>query len=95
MELQPDSDWMRECFPDARLCDVEELVKLFERGEVESHGRGFAPGRYVGATTPEEGREGHDFEEALRAVSIDTEMPNKDPVALAAPIARNSEELGT
>ena len=57
-------DWMRERFPDARLPDVEELVRLSERGEVEPHDWSLTPARYVGVA-PEEGEEGFDFEEAL------------------------------
>ena len=87
-------DWLRECFSDARLCDVEELVKLVDRAELEGQGWSVTPGRYVGVAL-DEGEEGFDFEEALRAISIDTEKPNKDAAALAAPIARNFEELGT
>ena len=40
-----------------------------------------------------EGAEGFDFEEALRAISIDTEEPNKDAAVLAAR-DRPLEELG-
>ena len=87
-------DWLRERFSDARLCDVEELVKLVDRAELEAHGWSLTPGRYVGVA-PEESEEGFEFVEALRVISIDTEKPNKDAAALAAPIARNFEELGT
>lgn len=74
-------DWLRECFSDARLCGVEELVKLVDRAELEVHGWNLTPGRYVGVA-PEEGEEGFDFVEVLRAISIDTEKPNKDATAL-------------
>ena len=69
-------------------------MKLIDRAELEVHGWSLTPGRYVGVA-PKKGEEGFDFEEALRATSIDTDKPNKDAAALAAPIARNFEELGT
>ena len=84
---------MRECFPDARLCDVEELVKLFERGKVESHGWSLTPGRYVGVA-PEEEDGDIDFEEEVRSIHIDLKGPNKEATALAAQIARNFQALG-
>ena len=85
------ADWVRERFPDARLCDVEDLVKLFERGEVESRGWSLTPGRYVGVAPEEENR---DFEEALRSIYIDLKGLNEEAVELAARIIRNFEGLG-
>ena len=87
-------DWLRECFSNARLCDVEELVKLVDHAELKAHGWTLTPIRYVGVA-PEEGEEGFDFEETFRAISIDTRKPNTDAAALVAPFARNFEELGT
>ena len=87
------ADWLRERFPDARLCDVEGLVKLVEHGEVKSHVWSSMPGRYVGVA-PEEGDEDLDFEEALRAIHIDLKGLNEEPKAPATGIARNFEELG-
>ena len=86
------ADWMRERFPDARLCDVEELVKLFERGKVESHGWSLTPGRYVGVA-PEEEEGDFDFEKASRAIHIGLKRLNEDSAELAARIARNFEKL--
>ena len=88
------ADWLRERFPEAELRDVEGQVKLFKRGEVESHDWSLTPGRYVGVA-PEESDEDFDFEEALRSTHIDIEMLNEDAATLAAPIARNREEKGT
>ena len=64
------ADWLQERFPDARLRDVEGLVKLVERGEVEAHDWSLTPGRYVGVA-PEEEDEDFDFEEALRSIHLD------------------------
>ena len=87
------ADWLQERFPDARLRDVEGLVKLVERGEVEAHDWSLTPGRYVGVA-PEEEDEDFDFEEALRSIHLDLKGLNEEAENLAARIARNFEELG-
>ena len=86
------ADWMRERFPDARLCDVEGLVKLVNRAEIDAHDWSLTPGGYVGVA-PEEG-EDFDFEEALRAIHMDIEKPNEDAEELAERISRSYEESG-
>ena len=87
------ADWLQERFPEAELRDVEGLVKLVDRSEVEAHDWSLTPGRYVGVV-PEEEDENFDFEEALRSIHIDLTGLNDEAVALAARIARNFEELG-
>ena len=87
------ADWLQERFPDARLRDVEGLVKLVERGEVEAHDWSLTPGRYVGVA-PEEEDEDFDFEEAMRSIHLDLKGLNEEAERLAARIARNYEELG-
>ena len=87
------ADWLQERFPDARLRDVEGLVKRVERGEVEAHDWSLTPGRYVGVA-PEEEDEDFDFEEALRSIHLDLKGLNEEAEKLAARIARNFEELG-
>ena len=87
------ADWLQERFPDARLRDVEGLVKLVERGEVEAHDWSLTPGRYVGVA-PEEEDEDFDFEEALRSIHLDLKGLNEEAEKLAVRIARNFEELG-
>ena len=87
------ADWLRERFPDTKLPEVEGLVKLGERGAVESHDWSLTPGRYVGVA-PEEGDEDFDFEEALRSIHIDLKGLNEEAPELAARIVRNFEELG-
>ena len=86
-------DWPRERFPDARLPDVEGLVKLVDRTEIEAHDWSLAPGRYVGVV-PEEEDENFDFEEALQAIHIDIEKLNEDAEELAIRIAPNFKVLG-
>ena len=88
------ADWLQERFPDAELCDVEGLVKLVDRAEIEAHDWSLTPGRYVGVALEEED-EDFDFEEMLRSIHIDLQELNEEATALAARIARNFEELGT
>ena len=87
------ADWLQERFPKAELCDVEGLVKLVDRTEIEAHDWSLTPGRYVGVA-PEEEDEDFDFEEALRSIHIDLKGLNGEAAELAAQIARNFEELG-
>ena len=87
------ADWLQERFPKAELCDVEGLVKLVDRTEIEAHDWSLTPGRYVGVAPEEEG-EDFDFEEALRSIHIDLKGLNGEAAELAAQIARNFEELG-
>ena len=85
------SDWLQEHFPEAELRDVEGLVKLVDRSEIEAYDWSLTPGRYVGVA-PEEDDE--DFEEALRSIHIDLKRLNEEAAELAARIARNFEQLG-
>ena len=87
------ADWLQERFPDAELRDVEGLVKLVDRAEIEEHDWSLTPGRYVGVA-PEEEDEDFDFEEALRSIHIDLKGLNEEAADLAARIARNFEEMG-
>ena len=87
------ADWLQERFPKAELRDVEGLVKLVDRTEIEAHDWSLTPGRYVGVA-PEEVDEDFDFEEALRAIHIDLQGLNEEAAELAVRIARNFEELG-
>ena len=86
------ADWLQDRFPDAELRDVEGLVKLVDRAEIEAHDWSLTPGRYVGVA-PEEEDEDFNFEEAMRAIHMNLEELNKEASRLAAQIARNYEEL--
>ena len=85
--------WLTERFPEAKLQDVEGLVKLVDRKEIEANDWSLTPGRYVGVA-PEEEDEGFDFEEVLREIHVELEDLNAEAVTLAATIKRNFEELG-
>ena len=87
------ADWLQERFPEAKLCDVEGLVKLVKRREIEAHDWSLTPGRFVGVA-PEEVDEDFDFEEVLRSLHIDLKGLNEEAVELAARIAHNFRELG-
>ena len=87
------ADWLQVRFPGAELRDVEGLVKLVDRREIEAHDWSLTPGRYVGVA-PEEEEEDFDFEEALRSIHIDLKGLNEEAAALAARIVRNFAELG-
>jgi type I restriction enzyme M protein len=85
--------WLTERFPDGELRDVEGLVKLVDRVELEANDWSLTPGRYVGVT-PEVEDDGFDFEEALRDIHIELESLNAEAADLAARISRNFKELG-
>jgi type I restriction enzyme M protein len=85
--------WLTERFPEAKLRDVEGLVKLVDRAEIEANDWSLTPGRYVGVA-PEEEDEDFDFEEALRDIHVELEDLNAEAVQLAATIKKNFEELG-
>ena len=85
--------WLQERFPEAKLRDVEGLVKLVERAEIEANDWSLTPGRYVGVA-PEEVDEDFDFEETMRAIHAEINELNAEAVVLAEQIAGNFEELG-
>ena len=87
------ADWLQERFPEAELRDVEGLVRLVDRSEVEAHDWSLTPGRYVGVASKEED-EDFDFEEVLRSIHVDLTGLNEEAAVLAARIARNFEALG-
>lgn len=84
--------WLTERFPEAKLCDIEGLVKLVDHAEIASNDWSLTPGRYVGVA-PEEEDEDFDFEEALREIHMELEDLNAEAVQLAAKIKKNFEEL--
>ncbi len=85
--------WLTERFPEAKLRDVEGLVKLVDIEEIEANDWSLTPGRYVGVA-PEEEDDDFDFEETLREIHVELEDLNAEAVQLAATIKRNFEELG-
>ncbi len=85
--------WLTERFPDAKLCDVDGLVKLVDRAEIAANDWSLTPGRYVGVA-PEADDEDFDFSAALRELHTELEDLNAEAVGLAATIKKNFETLG-
>ncbi|MBI9113243.1 N-6 DNA methylase [Maridesulfovibrio ferrireducens] len=85
--------WMTERFPEAKLRDVEGLVKLVDRSEIEANDWSLTPGRYVGVA-PEEVDADFDFEETMRDIHVELNDLNDEAVKLAATIKKNFEGLG-
>jgi type I restriction enzyme M protein len=85
--------WLTERFPEAKLRDIEGLVKLVGTKEIEANDWSLTPGRYVGVT-PEEEDDNFDFEEALRDIHIELEGLNTEAADLAAQIAKSFKDLG-
>jgi type I restriction enzyme M protein len=85
--------WLTERFPEAKLRDVEGLVKLASIEEIAANDWSLTPGRYVGVV-PEEEDEGFDFEETLREIHVELEDLNAEAALLAETIKRNFEVLG-
>ena len=86
------AQWLTERFPEAKLCDVEGLVKLVDRAEIEVNDWSLTPGRYVGVA-PEEEDENFDFAETLREIHDELDKLNVEAVSLAATIKQNFEAL--
>lgn len=86
------AQWLIRRFPEAKLCDVEGLVKLVDRAEIEANDWSLTPGRYVGVA-PEEEDENFDFAETLREIHDELDELNVEAVSLAATIKRNFEAL--
>jgi type I restriction enzyme M protein len=85
--------WLTERFPEGKFRDVDGLVKLVDKSEIEANDWSLTPGRYVGVA-PEEVDEDFDFEEALREIHVELEDLNAEAVKLARTIKKNFEELG-
>ncbi|MGV8174499.1 MAG: HsdM family class I SAM-dependent methyltransferase [Methanothrix sp.] len=87
------ASWLTERFPEAKLRDVEGLVKVVPIDEIAANDWSLTPGRYVGVA-PEEEDGDFDFEEALREIHVELEELNSEAARLAERIKRNFEELG-
>ena len=87
------ADWLQERFPDAILHDVEGLVKLVDRNQLEVHDWSLTPGRYVGVPTRVDDQD-FDFQEMLHSIHVDLQALNEEAAELAEHIACNLEELG-
>jgi type I restriction enzyme M protein len=86
-------EWLQTRFPDAGLADVEGLVKLVDKAEIEANDWSLTPGLYVGVAPPEED-EDFDFEEVLRDIHIELVGLNEEAAELARTIQSKFEDLG-
>jgi type I restriction enzyme M protein len=85
--------WLQTRFPDAKLRDVDGLVKLVDRSKIEENDWSLTPGRYVGVAPPEEDDD-FDFEETLREIHVELADLNKEAEQLSTTIQKNFEESG-
>jgi type I restriction enzyme M protein len=85
--------WLTERFPEAKLRDVEGLVKLVDLEEIKANDWSLTPGRYVGVA-PEEEDADFDFEETLREIHVELDDLNAEAAKLAETIKKNFQELG-
>jgi type I restriction enzyme M protein len=85
--------WLTDRFPKSVLRDVEGMVKLVDKKDLEANDWSLTPGRYVGVAPEEEGGD-FDFEEVLRDIHVELEGLNTEAVELASKIKKNFEELG-
>jgi type I restriction enzyme M protein len=84
--------WLLSRFPDARLRDVQGLVKLVDHAELAANDYSLTPGRYVGVAAEVEDDD-FDFEEALRDIHLELDGLNTEAAELAEVIGKNFEEL--
>jgi type I restriction enzyme M protein len=84
--------WLQENFPKAELRDVEGLVKLVSRKEIEKNDWSLTPGRYVGVAPPPPEDE-DEIAERLKEIHIELADLNKEATSLAKQIQKNFEEL--
>ena len=85
--------WLTERFPDGELRDVDGLVKLVDRAEIEANDWSLTPGRYVGVAPTEED-EDFDFATAMREIHAELADLNAEAAVLAVRIQANFEKLG-
>jgi type I restriction enzyme M protein len=85
--------WLQDRFPDAKLRDVDGLMKLVSFKELEANDWSLTPGRYVGVAAQEED-EDFDFEETMREIHVELSDLNAEASALATVISKNFKALG-
>jgi type I restriction enzyme M protein len=86
------AQWLQDRFPEAKLRDVEGLVKLVSFKELERHDWSLTPGRYVGVA-PQEEDEDFDFEDEMKAMHGELVDLNIEASELSTTIVKNFERL--
>jgi type I restriction enzyme M protein len=87
------ADWLVVRFPEEKLRDVEGLVKLVDKAELEENDWCLTPGRYVGVT-PEEEDPDFDFGETMRTIHAELQDLNEQSSVLTKKINENFKKLG-
>ncbi|MBN1458906.1 MAG: N-6 DNA methylase [Armatimonadetes bacterium] len=85
--------WLTDRFPGAKLRDVQGLVKLVDRTEIEANDWSLSPGRYVGVA-PEDQDEDFDFKQAMRDIHMELTGLDTEAAGLMQKIQSNLRELG-
>lgn len=83
--------WLQLRFPDAKYEDVEGLVKLADKKEIENNDWSLTPGRYVGIS-PQIEPDDFNFEDTMKEIHNELEILNKESIDLAGKI-KNSFKL--
>jgi len=86
------AEWLVERFPDEKLHNVEGLVKLVDKKEIEENDWCLTPGRYVGVATEEEDPD-FNFEETMLTIHSELERLNARTADLAKNISENFKNL--
>lgn len=84
--------WLQERFPDAIFRDVEGLVKLVDRKDIEAGDWSLTPGRYVDVAAQEVDDE-FDFEETLKDIHTELADLTEEAIELTRVIQKNFEDL--
>jgi len=84
--------WLQDRFPKAELQNVDGLVKVVDRKQIEKADWSLTPGRYVGVA-PQEEDDDFDFEATLRDIHTELDDLDKEAIELASKIHENFEEL--
>jgi type I restriction enzyme M protein len=86
------AQWLVERFPEGKLRDVEGLVKLVDKSELQENDWSLTPGRYVGVA-PEEEDPDFDFAETIHAIHTELADLNTQATDLAKKIGENFKKL--
>ena len=84
--------WLQDRFPEGEIQDIEGLVRLVDRAEIEKNEWSLSPGRYVGIVPTEES-ENFDYEATQRDIHTELVSLNQEANELANRIQRNFREL--
>lgn len=84
--------WLQERFPEAKLRDVDGLVKVVHLSALEANDWSLAPARYVGLA-PQVPDENFDFDDTIARIHSELAELNAEAAELADQISKNLPEL--